>query len=959
MKSLVLAVMGLLCSMSVSAHDFEVGGIYYNITSQADKTVAVTHRGDSYYSNEYSGEVTIPESVTYSGNTYSVTSIGDDAFRGCSSLTSVEIPNSVTSISWGAFAYCSSLTSVEIPNSVTSIGGSAFYNCSGLTSVEIPNSVTNIGIGAFEGCSGLTSVEIGNSVTLIGAGAFSGCTGLTSVNIEDIAAWCKIKYGLSYGDKVYVTSNPLFYAKNLYLNGEKVTDIVIPDSVTSIGDYAFYNCSSLTSVEIPNSVTSIGDDAFYGCENLKTVLNRSNLTFHKGSYGSDYANVVVNKYDGWLGDFIFAKDSDTYYLQAYVGNETDLVLPENYKDSNYAIGTSAFSGCSSLTAVVIPNSVTSIGKSAFAYCSGLASVNIGNRVTSIGSSAFNDCSSLTSLEIGNSVTSIGESAFWNCESLTSINIPNSMTSIGRDAFHECSSMSSVYIEDLAAWCKIDFSDEYANPLSSAYNLYLNGEKVTGLVIPGGVTCVGNYAFYNCSSLTSVEIPNSVTSIGDEAFYGCGNLKTILNQSDLTFTKGDSNYGYIAYYADVVAHKFERMGDFIFGEDTDTYYLLGYVGNETELVLPENYKDSNYAIGPSVFRYCEELISVEIPCCVTGIGDNAFYGCENLKTVLNRSDLTFTKGNYNYGYIAYYADVVINKYDGWLGDFIFAKDNDTYYLQAYVGNETELVLPENYKDSNYAIGVSVFKGCSGLTSVEIPNSVTSIGSSAFSGCSGLTSVVIPNSVTSIGSSAFKGCSGLTSVEIPNSVTSIGSSAFSGCSGLTSVEIGNSVTSIGSSAFKGCSGLTSVEIGNSVTSIGDDAFGGCSGLTSVEIGNSVTSIGRSAFGYCKNLKKLISHAEVPPVCGSRVFYGVNTQECTLQVPEKSISVYQQADQWKEFFLIEGVPTAIGDVTVDGAVPSTADVYSTNGMLIKRNAELKNLKHELPAGIYIIGGKKVLVK
>ena len=147
--------------------------------------------------------------------------------------------------------------------------------------------------------------------------------------------------------------------------------------------------------------------------------------------------------------------------------------------------------------------------------------------------------------------------------------------------------------------------------------------------------------------------------------------------------------------------------------------------------------------------------------------------------------------------------------------------------------------------------------------------------------------------------------------------------------------------------------------SVTSIGDYAFADCSSLTSVEIGNSVTSIGSSAFEYCRNLKKLISYAEVPPVCGSDVFYGVNKQECTLQVPEKSISAYQQADQWKEFFLIEGVPTAIGGVTVDGAVPATADVYSTNGMLIKRNADLKNLKHELPAGVYIIGGKKVWVK
>ena len=239
------------------------------------------------------------------------------------------------------------------------------------------------------------------------------------------------------------------------------------------------------------------------------------------------------------------------------------------------------------------------------------------------------------------------------------------------------------------------------------------------------------------------------------------------------------------------------------------------------------------------------------------------------------------------------------------------------------------------------------------------SVTSIGDETFSNCWYLTSVEIPNSVTSICESAFGDCRSLTSVEIPNSVTSIGEGAFVGCSSLTSVEIGNSVTSIGDHAFEDCSSLTSVEIPNSVTSIGFAAFYECSILASVEIGNSVTSIGDHAFEDCKKLKKLISYAEVPPVCGWAVFYGVNTQECTLQVPEKSISAYQQADQWKDFLFIEGVPTAIGGITVDGAVPATADVYSTSSMLIKRNADLKNLKHELPAGVYIIGGKKVYVR
>ncbi len=597
LKFLALAVIELLCSMSVSAYSFEVDGIYYSITSESEKTVAVTYRGrycDSY--DEYSGTVSIPDSVTYNGSTYIVTSIGEFAFGEnyigeFSRLTSVEIPNSVTSIGYGAFSDCSDLTSVEIPNSVTRIGEYAFEGCSWLisvvipnnvtsidqgvfkgcsrlTSVEIPNSVTYIGRIAFNGCSSLTSVEIPNSVTRIDISAFKDCSGLTSVNIEDVAAWCKIGFNDSQ-------ANPLSYAKNLYLNGEKVTELVIPDGVTSIGEYAFYNCSALTSVEIPNSVTSIGKQAFDGCYNLKTVLNRSDLTFTKGRDNGCiawFANKVLNKYDGRIGDFIFEKDNATYYLQGYVGDETELVLPENYKDSNYAIGATAFEHCSSLTSVVISKGVTSIGEYAFASCSsltsvviskgvtsigeytfascsGLTSIVLPNSVTSIGDFAFADCSALTSIVFPNSVTSIGRYAFsigryafYNCSDLASVEIPNSVTSIGYSAFENCRGLTSVNIDDLAAWCKIDFHNDYSNPLYYAKNLYLNGEKVTELVIPDGIISIDSYAFYNCSSLTSVVIPNSVTHIGYYAFSGCQEIKKLYISSEIQSISDYAFYG---------------------------------------------------------------------------------------------------------------------------------------------------------------------------------------------------------------------------------------------------------------------------------------------------------------------------------------------------------------------------------------------------------------------------------
>jgi len=258
--TMLMSMMGI----EATAHDIEVANsdgvtIYYTWANN-NTELSVSYRGDfsSSYLNGYTGSVVIPETVTYNGSIYSVTSIGDYAFYGCTGLTSVTIGNSVTSIGNYAFAYCSALTSVTIPNSVTSIGSAAFSRCSGLTSITIPNSVTSIGSTAFEYCTGLTSVTIPNSVTSIGDEAFYGCTGLTRVDISDVEAWCNILFNDS-------SSNPLCYAHHLYLNGEEIKDLVIPNSVTSIGNYAFEYCSALTSVTIPNSVTSIGSYAFSYC----------------------------------------------------------------------------------------------------------------------------------------------------------------------------------------------------------------------------------------------------------------------------------------------------------------------------------------------------------------------------------------------------------------------------------------------------------------------------------------------------------------------------------------------------------------------------------------------------------------------------------------------------------------------------------------------------------------------
>ena len=243
LKTLLLCLC-MFASINAFAEAVEIDGIYYNLDFNQKKAEVTDNP------NNYKGTIKIPETVTFKNSNYSVTSIGDRAFAGCTGLTAVNIPNSVTSIEFGAFEDCSGLTSVTIPNSVTSIGDYAFYNCSGLTAVTIGNSVTSIGNNAFKGCSGLTSVTIPNSVTSIGKYAFESCTGLTAVNIPNS-----------------VTS----IGVGAFSGCSGLTSVTIPNSVTSIGDGTFYGCSGLTSVTIPNSVTSIGDYAFYECGDLTSV----------------------------------------------------------------------------------------------------------------------------------------------------------------------------------------------------------------------------------------------------------------------------------------------------------------------------------------------------------------------------------------------------------------------------------------------------------------------------------------------------------------------------------------------------------------------------------------------------------------------------------------------------------------------------------------------------------------
>ena len=569
------------------------------------------------------------------------------------------------------------------------------------------------------------------------------------------------------------------------------------------------------------------------------------------------------------------------YSNEYSGSVT---IPENvtYCGKTYcvtSIGESAFSKCSGLTSITIPNSVTSIGNYAFRFCSGLTypiynshcfayipssyqgEYSIPNGITQIVGGAFNICSGLTSITIPNSVTSIGVGAFNRCSGLTSITIPESITSIGGNAFTGCSGLTSVtwnakecsdftnsafsginsqitsfILGDNVEYIPDGLCSDMKNLTSPVYNAHCFAHMPTSFegayCIPDGIKQIAGSAFAWCSGLTSITIPNSVTSIGKMAFYGCSGL--------------------------------------------------------TSIVIP----NSVMSIGNSAFNECWSLTSITIPNSVTSIGNWAFRGCSGLTSIVVEESNTV--------------------YD--------SRENCNALIETASNTLLTGCMNTTIPNSVTSIGWYSFDGCRGLSSITIPNSVISIGENAFFECGGMTSIAVEEGNTvydsrdncnaiieTTSNTMILGCQNTT---IPNTVTSIGAGALQFCFGLTSITIPNSVTSIGNYAFGQCFYLTSIVLPNSVITIGESAFADCFDLTSVTIPNSVTSIGSSAFRNCYDLTEIICNAVTPPELGYGVFNGLTPSDILLYVPTESVSHYKSTPVWQEFD-IQGKDPVMSDL------------------------------------------------
>ncbi len=439
--------------------------------------------------------------------------------------------------------------------------------------------------------------------------------------------------------------------------------------------------------------------------------------------------------------------SDCYFLES-------VTIPNSVTE----IGWGVFTNCTSLSSVVIPDGVTSVSNNMFNDCSALKSVKIPDSVTSIDGSAFDGCSSLTNIEIPNSVTSIEYSAFSGCSSLKSIEIPKGVKNIDHNTFYKCSSLTSVTIPDSV----VSIGDRTFSYCSS----------LTNVTIPDSVTSIGGWAFSQCSSLTNVTIPDSVVSIGERVFSGCSSLKSA-NIPGGVVNMGDSMFSNCTSLTNITISKgITNIGNW-------TFYKCSSL---TSITIP----NSVTSIGVRAFSDCSSLTSVTIPDSVTSIGKQAFSDCSSLKNI---------------------------------------------------------EIPEGV----ITINNSTFENCGALTSIKIPDSVTSIGERAFRYCSSLESVNLPDGVTSIGEQAFSYCSSLKNANLPDSVADMGDNVFYDCTSLTGVTIPKNVTSIGEYVFWDCDSLISITIPESVTTIGNHAFSSCDSLVSITIPDSVTFIDDGAFRY----------------------------------------------------------------------------------------------------------------
>lgn len=910
-----LVALFLATTIPLWARSFQVGDLFYNTTSvKPPFTVEVI---TSYSSSPYSGDIVIPDTIVHNGRVYYVQGVGDGAFSGCSTITSVVFGKNIKYIGSSAFSGCK-LSEITLPDSLVSIGDEAFKNCTSLSSITLPESLTSIGEEAFQSCARLTDIVIPEGVTKIAYRTFSECIRLTSVTLPEGVT--------SIGNNAFYDCTSLTFITlpesitsigSSAFRGTGLTSINLPSKIASVEYDTFYGCSGLQAIVIPDSVTSIGASAFRKCSNLKSVtIGRNmqsfghfcfwecNLTsiewnaLHCDEVQYRYANTEYygpfNDAQSQITSFTFGDDVEFIppYLCYGMESLTSVTLPSQVT----CIGYGAFAGCKNLTSANIPDSVKCIGYDAFLDCVALTSINIPRNVTCMGHGAFSGCtnvnsivwnaiacessdpfrllgnpSNVVSFTIGDGVQIIPDELCDGMTSLTDIVIPSSVVSIGANAFRN------------TPWYKTFFSGSpqglvYINDVVVGYNGTM--PKETKLSFRNGIVSIGGNAFKGCSNLISVDFPRTITRIDNNAFSGCYNLLAVFMSDNM-----------------------KRIGSYAF--------------EGCSKLTDINLSNGIEYIGYKAFSNCRGLQSFVFPESLKKAGFYILANCTGLNSLVWNAK----RGKFVYESEYYGDEIVLSGYDE--KDPLFYSDvpnitNVTFGENVELIpcaicarlNISSVVIPSKVKK----IEDLAFYRCESLKEVVMPTGIDSIGDSAFEGCLSLTNVIFPEGLQYIGDQAFDGCEGISVVNLPQSLTYIGGGAFyetnisqiviptsvqdmdgafRGCTNLTSVVwqaqncsdfnyspfnssnivsfiFGDEVEHIPAYLCSEMSKLTSVTVPNSVKSIGDYAFEKCSSLANATLGTSVESIGNRAFSDCTQLSKVTLSESVKNI-GANAFQG----------------------------------------------------------------------------------------
>ena len=731
-------------------------------------------------------------------------SIGSCAFQNCRDLNSVNFGEGLLSIGSYAFENCPNIETVCLPESLTTIGSEAFKDCSKLTSIDIPNKVTKLNDNTFANCTSLKNVSIGSGCTSISSTAFVGSNAIEKIIVAGgNANYSSVDGALLNKEKTSI----ILYPKS------KSGEFVIPDTVTSIADYAFDNAPNLTKVTIGESVKSVGKGAFRNCNSLKTVIFKDSNNVSKS-----------------IGDYAF------YNCPAL--SEVD------FGNAVTSIGSYAFTTNKSLESIEFPDSLESIGYGAFSslssgntgsyVASSLKTVKFGTGLKTISNYAFYCNESLSNLEFtGSNLTTIGQSAFRECKALTELNLTGNNLTIGSYAFYYDTKLKSVTLSGV----KSISNDTFRNCIA-----------LEMVILPENLEYIGNYAFQYCSKLTSIDIPDKVTELNDNTFTNCSSLKNV------SIGSGCASISSTAFSNTTALENISVSGDnakyisvdgVLYNKEKTTLVL--YPKNRAgEFVIP----DTVTSIADYAFDNVPNLTKITIGENVKSVGKGAFRNCNSLKTVIFKDSNNVSKSIGDY---AFYNCPALSEVD-------FGNAVTSIGSYAFTTNKSleSIEFPDSLESIGYGAFSSLSSGNTGsyvassLKTVKFGTGLKTISNYAFYCNESLSSLEFTGSnLTTIGQSAFRECTALNELNLTGSNLSVGSYAFYRDSSLKSVTLGSGVKSIGNNAFDSCSTLKNIHIGNDVEEITYRSFYNNYGLKQVVLGKGLKLISNQAFTGYSNL------------------------------------------------------------------------------------------------------------